>query len=298
VRAWIASAQADPEVISMRRSLVFLLLTVAAASPVVVGAATAASDSDGRDSVRLHRGLRYFAVGCAFSHRNQDDPIVFPGQAGRSHDHTYFGNRSTNASSTPASLRAAGQTSCRLRFDTAAYWAPTLLGRNGPVRPVGAVVFYVRRTNDPVTAFPAGLEMIAGSAAARTAQSRAVTFWSCGPRGGGDRFSSIPTCPGGPRSDLHLHVNFPNCWDGEHLDSRDHQSHMAYSSGGDCPSSHPVEVPALSLVIDYGIAGGTGLELASGGQFSGHADFVNAWNQRVLAALVDRYLNRTRGPGR
>jgi hypothetical protein len=134
--------------------------------------------------------------------------------------------------------------------------------------------------------------MIAGSAAARTAQSRAVTFWSCGPRGRGERFSSIPTCPGGRASDLHLHVNFPNCWDGERLDSRDHQSHMAYSSDGVCPGSHPVEVPALSLVIDYGIVGGAGLELSSGGQFSGHADFVNAWNQRVLNVLVERYLNR------
>jgi hypothetical protein len=140
--------------------------------------------------------------------------------------------------------------------------------------------------------------MIAGSAAARTAQSRAITFWSCGPRGGGQRFTSIPTCTEGRGSGLHLHVNYPNCWDGERLDSRDHQSHMAYSADGACPASHPVEVPALSLVISYGIAGGTGLELSSGGQFSGHADFVNAWNQRVLTALVDRYLNRTGRRGR
>ena len=275
----------------MRRSLVLSLLALAAISPVA-GVAAAASDADDRGGTRLGRGIRYFAIRCAFSHRNQDDPIVFPGQRGRSHDHTYFGNDSTNAVSTPASLRAARQTSCRLPADTAAYWAPTLLGRNGPVRPEGAIVFYVRRTTEPVQAFPPGLQMIAGSAAARTAQSRAVTFWSCGPRGGGDRFSSIPNCSSARGADLHLHVNYPNCWDGERLDSRDHQSHMAYSTDGACPGSHPVEVPALSLVIDYGIAGGAGLELASGGQLSGHADFVNAWNQRVLTALVDRYLNR------
>jgi hypothetical protein len=41
------------------------------------------------------------------------------------------------------------------------------------------------------------------------------------------------------------------------------------------------------------VSGGAGAELASGGDFSGHADFVNAWDQRTLAALVDRYLNRT-----
>ena len=47
---------------------------------------------------------------CTFSHRNQDDPILYPRQPGRSHDHTYFGNRSTNAMSTPASLRRAPRT--------------------------------------------------------------------------------------------------------------------------------------------------------------------------------------------
>ena len=282
----------------MRRSLVFCLLAVAAATPVVVGAAAAASDSGERNALRLHRGVRYFAIGCGFSHRNQDDPIVFPGQRGRSHDHTFFGNRSTNATSTAESLRAAGRTSCRLRADTAAYWAPTLLGRDGPVRPERATAFYVRATTEPVQAFPPGLQVVAGSAAARRAQSRAITFWSCGPRGGGTRSSTIPACAGGRGSDLHLHVNFPSCWDGERLDSRDHQSHMAYSSDGSCPGSHPVAVPALSLVIDYGIAGGGGLELASGGQFSGHADFVNAWDQRTLQALVDRYLNRSGRRGR
>jgi Domain of unknown function (DUF1996) len=116
-----------------------------------------------------------------------------------------------------------------------------------------------------------------------------VTSWSCG---GGERSSTVPTCFPGRRSALRLQVNFPDCWDGRRLDSADHQSHMAYSSDGRCPAAHPVEVPSLTLLIQYGIAGGAGVELSSGGQFSGHADFVNAWNQATLAALVDRYLNR------
>jgi hypothetical protein len=66
---------------------------------------------------------------------------------------------------------------------------------------------------------------------------------------------------------------------------------MAYSSAGRCPLTHPVEVPAISLVIYYGVRGDPEAELASGGQFSGHADFVNAWDQRALASLVDLYLN-------
>jgi Domain of unknown function (DUF1996) len=293
------------EVIWMRRWRYLLLLALAGcvpalvavtAGPAIVAGATAASDSRERFATGLRRGGRYFAIGCDFSHRNQDDPIVFPNQSGRSHDHTYFGNTATNASSTAASLRAAGQTTCGLRRDTAAYWAPTLFVSGQPVEPRGAVVYYVRRTVEDVEAFPAGLQVIAGSAAARTPQSQRITFWSCGSRG--ERSSTVPTCETGRRSNLRLQVNFPNCWDGSRLDSTDHQSHMTYSTEGRCPESHPVEVPALSLVVHYGVAGGSSSELASGGQYSGHADFVNAWDQRTLERLVDRYLNRSRRGGR
>jgi hypothetical protein len=92
---------------------------------------------------------------------------------------------------------------------------------------------------------------------------------------------------------LQLQVNFPNCWDGSNLDSADHKSHMAYSVDGRCPASHPVETPAISIVVYYRVVDPAVAELASGSQFSGHGDFINAWNQQRLAALVDRYLNRT-----
>ncbi len=278
----------------MSRWLLTLSLGLVAAG--VLSAAAVPAPRNGGEG-RHYRSAGYFAIGCAFSHRNQDDPIVFPNLPGRSHDHTYFGNESTNAASTPASLREAGQTSCRLRADTAAYWAPTLFVSGRAVEPLGAIAYYVRRTRGEVQPFPPGLKMIAGNAAARSAQSQTVTFWSCGRRSGVGPSSSIPTCPDG-RS-LRLVVNFPNCWDGSRLDSADHKSHMAYSVDGACPASHPVAVPALTILIGYPVAGGASAELASGGQFSGHADFVNAWDQRALAALVDRYLNSFgRGHGR
>ena len=66
-----------------------------------------------------------FVESCRFSHRSPDDPIVFPGKPGASHDHTFVGNRSTNASSTFGSLRSSG-TTCMRAADTAAYWVPTL----------------------------------------------------------------------------------------------------------------------------------------------------------------------------
>jgi hypothetical protein len=261
---------------------------------LALGAVPSAAAADARTSERsfapLHRGAGYFAVACGFSHRNQDDPIVYPRERGRSHDHTYFGNMSTNAFSTPSSLRAVGKTTCRIPGDTAAYWAPTLFVGGRAVEPLGAIAYYLRGTFGRVRPFPAGLKVVAGNAAAQTPQSRRVTYWSCGER---DASSTLPICRD-RRSSLRLTVNFPNCWDSRRLDSADHKSHMAYSSRGRCPSSHPAEVPALRLVVYYGIAGSRTAELSSGGEFSGHADFVNAWNQRTLAAFVDRYLNGLR----
>jgi Domain of unknown function (DUF1996) len=276
----------------MRRAFVLAVLSGAAAvgAGLAVGAAAAEPSSAESSRAGPYGGPGYFAVACGFSHRNHDDPIVFPGRRGRSHDHTYFGNTSTNASSTPALLRNAGRTTCLLAEDTAAYWAPTLFVRGRPIEPRGAVVYYVRRTVDEVDPFPAGLKVIAGNAAARSPQSLRVTSWSCG--FGGERSSTVPACLGGKLDDLRLRVRFPDCWDGKRLDSVDHRRHMAYSNAGRCPLTHPVEVPAISLVIHYGVPGDRDSELASGGQFSGHADFVNAWDQRTLAALVDRYLNR------
>jgi Domain of unknown function (DUF1996) len=275
----------------MRRWIIVPLLALGAvpSAAASVEAAGAASRGGERGSAPSYSRAGYFAVACGFSHRNQDDPIVHPGHRGRSHDHTYFGNTSTNAFSTPASLRKAGRTTCRLPADTAAYWAPTLFVGGRAVEPLGAVASYFRRTFDSVRPFPAGLKVVAGDAMARSPQSRRVTSWSCGRRDAAT--SRLPTCSARWDSGLRLTVNFPDCWDGRRLDSADHQSHMAYSSNGRCPSSHSVEVPAISLVIYYGVAGGPSAELASGGRFSGHADFVNAWDQRTLAALVDRYLN-------
>lgn len=227
-------------------------------------------------------------VPCGFSHRNHDDPIAYPRQRGRSHDHTFFGNRSTNAFSTPASLRAHRSTTCGQPADTAAYWAPTLFVGKRAVVPALVVATYTRRTSAPVEPFPAGLKMIAGDAHALKAQSTEIVFWSCA-RGTG-RWTTIPTCPS-TRRGLQLNVTFPDCWDGERLDSADHTSHMAYSRLGACPASHPVEVPSLALLLTYPVRGGPSALLASG-RFGGHADFVNGWDQGTFAGLVDLYFNR------
>src|SRR5262245_9326262 len=104
-----------------------------------------------------------------------DDPIVFPGYPGMSHDHTFVGNSTTNAASTLESLRA-GSTTCRRRGDTAAYWMPTLLVNGQPVEPTGATIYYRRKTLAPVRAFPLGLKMIGGNSRATSPQELKVTI--------------------------------------------------------------------------------------------------------------------------
>src|SRR5262245_18243987 len=192
----------------------------------------------GARPAKLH-GNNFYA-NCRFSHASNDDPIVHPGEPGRSHAHTFFGNRSTDAESTPASLRAA-RTTCRPRADKAAYWVPTLYQDGREVRPAKGQFYYNLRGFDRMRAFPAGLKMIAGDAHAHHPQRTRVVHWACGGSAGVrlGRSATAPstcpvvhkvfraftrTCPTCPlvrrnfpariQTFVELHVNFPDCWDG------------------------------------------------------------------------------------
>jgi hypothetical protein len=281
----------------MRPRVVVLVFLLAAAA--VVAATAVAGRGTGRRAAADVRALESvnFVTVCRFSHRAPDDPIVFPRRPELSHDHSFFGSVATDAFSTPRSLRGT-RTTCHRADDSAAYWAPTLLAGTRAVEALDAEVYYRRRALARVRPFPPGLQMIGGDAGARRPQSRRVTFWSCGPHGGVAPSSVVPTCPDARGKSLRLNVRFPDCWDGRRADSPDHRGHMAYSQAGVCPRTHPVAVPSLELRIQYPIAGGAGLQLSSRGQFSGHADFVNAWRQEGLKRLVDYCLNALRTCGR
>jgi len=269
----------------MRTRVVVLVASLAALTFVVAASALPRAKSAA--------GVN-FVGNCRFSHMAMDDPIVFPGKPGASHDHSFVGNVSTDAFSSVDSLRAAA-TTCRRPGETAAYWMPTLYLNGDAVAPTGATIYYRRgRTNARIRAFPPGLKMIAGDSKATSAQPMSVTYWNCGVEGGVAPTSTVPTCPGGKMTSLRLHVRFPSCWDGTNLDSADHKSHMAYPTGRLCPATHPVATPAIELIYRYPIAGGAGVTLASGGQYSAHADFFNAWKQGALTRLVNRCLNAFR----
>jgi hypothetical protein len=267
-----------------RRLVILLGTALVALALVTPGAASAATPRIGGP---LHDGI--FLSVCTLSHTASDDPIVYPGEPGASHQHEFFGNTTTDADSTLASLRAGG-TTCRIVADTAAYWVPTLYDDGERVAPLKVNAYYLRGGGaGRVVAFPAGLKVIAGNGSATTAQPTAVTGWRCSvqrPR----PLSSVPVdCPTG--SHAVLVIRFPDCWNGKDLDATDHRSHMAYRIRGACPAGYPVRVPRLSLNVHYELPSTTGLTLASGSIYSSHADFFNAWNQAVLTRLVRTNLN-------
>ena len=271
------------------------VLVIALAGLVVVGVASAAlakppaRDLRGDVARADLRGVNFVET-CRFSHQGPDDPIVFPGKPGASHQHTFVGNRTTDAFSIFGSLRSA-RTTCARAADTAAYWVPALYQGAAVVLPRAATIYYRRSTTSPVMPFPNGLRMIAGDAAATSPQGMRVTFWSCGALSGVSPSADVPTCPQVRGSSLRLHVRFPSCWDGRRLDSADHKSHLAYAVRGSCPSTHPVAVPAIAQINRYPTLGGEGFTLASGGELSAHADFFNAWRQGALKRLVEGCLN-------
>ena len=223
----------------------------------------------------------YYAIGCAFSHRNNDDPVVFPGQPGKSHSHTYIGNSSVNAATTPAAL-VGGRSTCESEFDSSAYWMPTLFVGEDDITPLTSIVYYVNRSRERISPPPTGLMMIAGNANAKSRQPKGIASWSCGAVGGRPRFHTIPACTEDQM--LQLQVTFPNCWDGRRLDSADHKQHMKYANRGICPASHPVALPQLILIVLYPPVP-LGSQVASG-RFGAHADFMNGWDQAELARLV------------
>lgn len=232
-----------------------------------------------------------FVVSCAFSHAAPNDPIVSPGQQGASHIHVFFGNRTTNESSTYENMIGA-ETSCEQRLDTASYWAPALLNDGQMVEPEKAVAYYRPGLGiDPTTVqpYPPGLMMIAGDASVVEAQPASIVAWSCGV--GAEREVLPPTCSS--ESTLRMLITFPDCWNGVDLDAVGHRDHVHYSNGGQCPASHPVPIPQLTLTVIYPDLPHPGeLTLASGSIYSGHADFFNSWDQSKLVTEVESCLHR------
>ncbi|HET6296725.1 MAG TPA: DUF1996 domain-containing protein [Kribbella sp.] len=255
--------------------------------------AVAGSSAQADDLVTHHE----FQVNCTVNHRANDDPIVFPNLPGASHEHSFVGNTTTNAATTTDSLLAPGPgaTTCLNPDDLSAYWWPTMFRGDQPVIQTWAQVIYYKSgilDYQAVRPFPPGIRFVVGSPTAtqdafRTAPG-AVEGWECGDST--HNWDLPANCPLGTQ--LNIRYQAPSCWDGVHLDSPDHKSHMAYPVNGACPASHPNPVPMLEFKIAFPADGDvTNVRLASGRGYSWHYDFFNAWDVPTLAALVSHCIN-------
>jgi Domain of unknown function (DUF1996) len=236
---------------------------------------------------------------------------VYPGQPGRSHLHTFFGNTGTDANSTADSLTNTGGSTCiGGTINRSAYWIPSLINTaNGaPLVPTDAMFYYKGFGNANLfQAMPNGLRMIAGDARA-TAPPAPYTspyrFHCVSSAGSHYNYATqIPNCASG--ESLGLELWFPQCWDGRNLDSPDHKSHMAYAQGGTtCPTSHPVPLPNISFNVGWQLpAGVTGAQLrlssdsysaSSPGGYSMHGDWFMGWKPEARDAWVNNCVRASR----
>lgn len=260
-----------------------LIGLIAAAALILPDGTIFAVRPSARQPASLQRGDDFgeFVAFCPLSHRAPDDPIVFPNLSGAAHLHDFLGNVSTGATSTAQTLLSSG-TTCDPLTDRSAYWAPTLYDAKGAPIPFDRVTIYYQTSVEPhsaLQAYPLGLKIIAGDAKATAPPDPPRFKWSC-LGAANSSTTDFVACPAG--SMLELLLNFPYCWNGVDLDSADHKSHMAYSTGGKCPATHPVAVPLLQFKLRYATRGEAGMRLSSGAAYTIHGDFFNAWDPTAL----------------
>lgn len=245
-----------------------------------------------------------FRTACDYSHMNYDDPILFPGQQGRSHLHVFFGNTRADYRSTPESIRTTGNSTCRGGIvNRSSYWVPAMIDtRDGrPVRPRESGFYYKTVDLPPaqIKAFPPGFRMIAGDSKSENPQP--FVYYGCN---GTNWRSGIPVCRTGET--LEMTVNFPQCWNGVDLTAPDGRSHVAYARNRACPAAFPVMLPEVSIIAIYPVSNGSGADSSTWrlssdnypstkpGGYSGHGDWFHGWEQEVMDTWIRRVLQASR----
>ena len=211
-----------------------------------------------------------FRFTCLAGQLSRDDPIVYPGQPGRSHLHQFFGNMLTNSSSNYQSLRTGGGSTCTRNANStdptpqrSAYWMPAMLdGVGNAVKPDYMQTYYKQLPNGNPECqgapdathigycipMPNGLRFIQGynmdTGRGGPTDANSGDYWAMGfdcvtTDGEGTSYTGfkrsmaeiLATGRCPVGAWLRVAVSFPDCWDGRNLDSADHRSHMAYASG-------------------------------------------------------------------
>ncbi|KAI3319799.1 hypothetical protein HD806DRAFT_508020 [Xylariaceae sp. AK1471] len=266
------------------------------------------------------------------------DPLVNPGQTYTPHLHQIVGGNSFNITMDPAShdLAASTCTSCSFKQDKSNYWTAVMFykakngtykrvpqtGNGGPqgklINKGGLDVYYI--PSGKVTAFKKGFRMLAGNAANSDPNKtpKANICHRCWTSPSDTPFVGGAPCTGTDTVDIpktktckmiRQTIIFPTCWDGKNLDSPDHQSHVAYSSGsgatggGACPSTHPVKLPQIMYELmwdvrqftesaDFPTDGSNPFVYSMNlGGAAAHGDYVFGWEADSLQKAMDNSCN-------
>lgn len=249
-----------------------------------------------------------------------DDPIVYPGQPGKSHLHQFYGNLHANFASTYKSLRTSGNSTCGGAVNRSGYWQPAMLdGKGNAVRPLYTTIYYKRRpSSDPVCSdrnnrayqgkcvpLPNGLKFIFGYDMLTKSAPTGSFDWICVSHGEPVNNAVFPTLKNladsgicGVGMEIWSRGHSPTCWNGKDLDSPNHRSHVSYAKRSldtgqpRCDAEHPYVIADFQLSSAYKIMPGDDIRLwslssdAMAGKEAGasfHADFFMAWDPEAHA---------------
>jgi hypothetical protein len=255
-----------------------------------------------------------------------DDPIVYPGQPGKSHLHQFYGNEAANASSTYAGLRARGTSTCNhgpFAANRSAYWMPAMLdGAGNVVKPAFVSIYYKRRpASDPKCSIssgdsraegncvpiPNGIKFIFGYDMLTHESPTGSLWFNCQghtavPGHYHDLNAALANCPADRGNKIGAIIEAPSCWDGKNLDSANHRDHVGYPSYGSwgylkCDSAHPYVMPTFTLGAWYPVA--SAMHLSSDAMVPNavpgttfHADYFEAWDPAVKTMWTENCINK------
>jgi len=124
--------------------------------------------------------------------------------------------------------------------------------------------------------------------------------WSCSGFERKTVINKYPICPEGSKV-LRIH-DFPSCWDGKNIDSKNHRDHIVFpNANGSCKRGF-TPVPQLRVTLAYDIS----RAIQQAGQYkvdsfpqeahdpaTDHDDFANVMSQRIMNRVV-RCVNHDR----
>lgn len=262
-------------------------------------------------SLYAHAGPQAQVV-CAYNHTLGDDAIMMFGKTNQAMWHDFFGNTRTDAHSSYQSLRQQSETTCDNKADSSAYWAPSLRLPDGTVvQPAYQKTYYQASNVEqfPLSPFPAGLALLAGDHHGTQPSSR-ITFLCANGKGYSNKVGEV--CGLRNAKDgvqFNIGIQFPNCWDGIHLQPMHGMANATYDVKGQCPSGFPVKIPTVNMNVAYVLKGITSLDTAKaqlsldptmngdvreehwGSLYTAHADFMNGWTEQGAQFMTDMCMN-------